>query len=134
MTKRRRTILRAFVNYTVAVVGSAAGVAQLAGFSEGIGRWILTAVAVSCLLFLVVRFTLLYYVRRDEQLQVEVDKANQRTATLEVGHQRYVDAIDRIIDQEGLIYRESLVLTVTIGVDDAGDKIEECRKPRRARG
>ncbi|BCJ50515.1 hypothetical protein Asp14428_19900 [Actinoplanes sp. NBRC 14428] len=128
MTKPRRTILRAFVNYTVGVVGTAAGVAQLAGFSEGLGRWILTAVAVSCLLFLIVRFTLLYYVRRVEQLRVEVDKANQRSATLEVGHQRYVDAIDRIIDQEGLIYRESLVLTVTIGADDAGDKIEECRR------
>ena len=132
--KPQDRILRAFVNFIALVIGIGAGIAQLAGFSDGLGRLVLTVVGIACLLFLIVRFTLLYYVRRAGQLAAETDKANRRTATLEVGHQRYVDAIDRIIDQEGLIYAERLALTITIGADDGGDKIEESRvttpKPR----
>lgn len=128
MTRRPKgKILRAFVNFTALMVGISAGIAQLASFSDGLGQWVLTAVGISCLLFLIVRFSLHYYVRRAGQLQDEADLANQRAATVELGHQRYADAIDRIIDQEGLIYTESLLLIVTIGMDDAGDKIEERR-------
>jgi hypothetical protein len=121
-------ILRAFVNFTALAVGISAGIAQLADFSDGVGRWVLTAVGIGCLLFLVVRFSLHYYVRRAGQLKEEVDRVNQRAATVELRHQRYADAIDRIIDQEGLIYTESLHLVVTIGTDDAGDAIEERRR------
>jgi hypothetical protein len=123
-----------FLGYIAFVVGVVAGVAQLAGFSTGLGRWVLTMVAISCLLFLVIRFSLLYYVKRDGELKRELDEANQRVATMQVGYQRYVDAIDRIIDQEGPIYQESLEITVIIGRDDEGDTIVERRttvpKPR----
>jgi hypothetical protein len=126
-TRPRGKTLRALVNFAALTIGIGAGVAQLAGFSDGLGQLVLTVVGISCLLFLVVRFTLLYYVRRAGQLQAEIDKANQRTETLEVGHHRYVDAVNRIIDQEGLIYTERLTLTITIGTDDTGDRVEECR-------
>jgi hypothetical protein len=127
MVKKPGRVLPALVNFTALTVGITAGVAQLADFSDGVGQILLTVVGIACLLFLVVRFTLLYYVRRAAQLQLDADKASRRATTLEVGHQRYVDAIARIIDQEGMIYTERLVLTVTIGTDDAGDRIEESR-------
>ena len=117
-----------FVNFVAFVVGVGAGVAQLADFSSGLGRTVLTVVGISCLLFLIIRFSLLYYVKRGGQLRRELEEANQRMATLQVGHQRYVDAIDRIIDQEGPIYAESLELTITIGVEDDGDTIVERRR------
>ncbi|GAA2595340.1 hypothetical protein GCM10010435_87950 [Winogradskya consettensis] len=120
--------VQGFVNFTALAVGLAAGVAQLAGFSNGLGRLILTMVGIACLLFLVVRFTLFYYVRRGGQLKRELEEANQRMATLQVGHQHYVDAIDRIIDQEGPIYTEALELAVTIGADATGDTIVERRR------
>ncbi|MFG1608436.1 hypothetical protein [Actinoplanes sp. NPDC049265] len=129
MTRRpHRKILRAFVNFTALTVGISAGIAQLANLSDGLGQWLLTAVGIGCLLFLVVRFSLHYYVRRAGQLEDEAERANRRAVTVELGHRRYADAVDRIIDQEGLIYTESLHLIITIGVDDAGDAVEEQRQ------
>ena len=121
-------VFRGFVSFAALIIGVGAGIAQLAGFSDGLGRVVLTIVGISCLLFLIVRFSLLYYVKRGGQLRRELAEANQRMVTLQVGHQRYVDAIDRIIDQEGPIYEESLELTVTIGADDDGDTVLEHRR------
>jgi len=122
-----RALFRSVVNVFALLVGVGSGLAQLAGFSSRVGHIVLTFVGVSCLLFLVVRFTLLYYVKSDRELR-------QRLAALQVAHKDYVDAIDRIIDQEGPIYEETLRMTVTVGASDDADTIVEQRhtipKPR----
>jgi hypothetical protein len=123
-----------FLTYVAFVVGVVSGIAQLADFSHGVGQVLLTGVGISCLLFLIVRFTLSYYVRLGGQRRRELADAKRLIDTLQVGHRRYVDAIDRIIDQEGPIYAESLEIAVTVGTDDSGDSIVERRctipKPR----
>ena len=129
-----KTMLRSAANFAAFVVGVVAGVAQLAGFSAGIGRVVLTAVGIACLLFLVVRFSLLYYVEREKQVRKKAEAANQRVTAVEVAHQRYVDAIWGIIDQEGPAYQDVLEITVVVGTDDNSDAIIERRttipKPR----
>jgi hypothetical protein len=117
-----------FLTYVAFIVGVVSGIAQLADFSHGLGQMLLTAVGISCLLFLIVRITLSYYVRLGGQRRRELAEAKRLIDTLQVGHQRYVDAIDRIIDQEGPIYAESLEITVTVGIDDDGDTIVERRR------
>ncbi|XVV13869.1 hypothetical protein ACQP2X_05815 [Actinoplanes sp. CA-131856] len=114
-------LLQGLVGFVALVIGLGAGVAQLADWSSGVGRTILTGAGIASLLYLIVRFSLLYYVKRGGQLRQEL-------AAVQVAHRRYVEAIDRIIDQEGPIYAESLELTVTVGADDAGDTIVESRR------
>jgi hypothetical protein len=138
-----RKLFRGFLEFLALLVGVAAGVAQLAGFSTGLSRIVLIGVSASCILFVIVRVLLAYYVKRVKALEREnvrlhaeaeeriakvQEEASQRIATLEVGHQAYVEAIDRIIDQEGPIYSETLELTVTIGTTDAEDTIVERRR------
>ncbi|MCY1142761.1 hypothetical protein OWR29_32605 [Actinoplanes sp. Pm04-4] len=116
-----RKLLQEFIGFVALVVGLGSGVAQLYGWPTGVGRFILAGLGSACLLYLIIRYSLLRYVRVGGKLRQEL-------AAQQIAHQRYVEAIDRIIDQEGPIYAESLELTVTIGADDDGDTILERRR------
>ncbi|HEX8346872.1 MAG TPA: hypothetical protein VF657_19350 [Actinoplanes sp.] len=127
------------VNFSVAVIGVTAGVAQLAGLSKGPGRIVLGGVLGVCLLFLIVRWWYLHYdakidelAEERETLLAELAEANRmlaeqsaQLATLQVGHQRYIDAIDGIVDQGGPLFHERLEMTVTVGADDDADTVVE---------
>lgn len=134
-----KALSRSFVNFFALVVGVSAGVAQLADLGQGPGRIILTGVGLLCLFFLVVRWWYLYYDAQIDELRErcvaledELQKADDLVATqqaqlltLQVGHQRYLDAIEGVVDQEGPHFRERLEMTVTVGTDDDTDTVIE---------
>lgn len=113
--------------FSALVIGSVAAVVQLTGAGSGLGRVLLSAIGVACLLYTVIRFWHLYFIARIQDLSHELTRAHQHVALVNAGHQRYVDAIDSIIHQEGPLFRESLELTVVVGADDHGDTIVERR-------
>lgn len=188
-SKVRKKLLREFTSFAALIIGLGSGVAQLVGWPAGVGRILLIVLCVVCFLYLIVRFAVLFYVRRIEQVRQERDEAQeemtqlrrdtanerdrarremtqlrqnshqqmeqlrqvsrqemeqlrqvnrqemeqvrqdtrQELAAQQVAHQSYVEAINRIIDQEGPIYAESLELTVVIGTGDDGDTVVERR-------
>ncbi|GIE83734.1 hypothetical protein [Actinoplanes regularis] len=109
------------------LLGLASGVAQLAEFPARIAQWALTAVCLACLLYFVVRFWQIAFVLKIRQLRGEVVEKTQALALQRVGHQRYLDAIQRISDREKPLFQETLEVTVTVGADDDSDRIVEKR-------
>ena len=119
----RKKLFQDFTSFAVFLIGLTSGVVQLAGPSTGFGRILLAVVCIVCFLYLIVRYTHFFLVRRNEQMRQEL-------TAQQVAHQSYVEAINKIIDQEGPIYAENLELTVVIGTDDAGDTIVERRQTK----
>ena len=134
----REKLLREFTSFVALIVGLGSGIAQLMGWTTGVGRVVFIGLCVISFLYLIVRFAVLFYVRRIDQARQERDDARrameelrretrEELAVQQVAHQSYVEAISRIIDQEGPIYSESLELTIMIGTADDGDMIVERR-------
>jgi hypothetical protein len=126
-TKAWRTALLPFLNFLALLVGLAAGVAQLAGLFSGIGRFVLTAVAITCLLFVLLRYWQLYFIAKNQELRSHIAAETTKLASISRDHQQYVDAIERIIDREKTLFSETLEVTIWVGVDDEGDRIVEKR-------
>jgi hypothetical protein len=136
-----KRLFRSLANFSALVVGAAAGIAQLLGLSKGWGQVVLTGVGVVCLLFLVIRWWVLFYEAKLKELEAglaecraeleaarqEIELQRSQLATLQVGHQSYDEAIDHVVEQSESSYRERLEITVTIGADDDGDMIVERR-------
>ncbi len=121
-------LVRRVLNYSVLVVGLASGVAQLAEFPAGVGRIILRAVLISCVLYFAARLWLVYFRAHAKRLRAELERVTQLLDMHQAGHQRYLDAIERISDRETPLFRETLEVTVTVGTDDDSDLIVEKRQ------
>jgi hypothetical protein len=118
--ERYQALVRDTANRLAFAIGLLSAIAQLVGISNRVGRILVILVFVSCFFFLVVRFTVTYYVKSISDLR-------QRLIVLQLAHKNFVEAINRVIDQEGPIYGEILILTVTIGENNDADTIEEER-------
>jgi hypothetical protein len=55
----------------------------------------------------------------------EIETHRRQLATLQVGHQSYVEAIQHVVDNSSSVFRERLVITVVVGTDDDADRISE---------
>jgi hypothetical protein len=111
----------------VLVIGVASGVAQLAVFPAGVARVVLLAVALGSLLYFVILLWQHYFVAEVRRLRDQVSKEAGKLTLAQEGHQRYLDAIERISEREKPLFSETLEVTVWIGTDDASDRIVEKR-------
>jgi hypothetical protein len=122
-----RTVYRGALNFAILIVGLISGVAQLAAFPTGFARGLLMAVLLACLLYFVIRLWHVYFVVKVRQLRAERDAKVSQLALQQAGHQHYLDAIERISDREKPLFKETLEVIVTVGVDDDTDRILEKR-------
>lgn len=127
MSSGPRGALRRTLQFFIVVIGVVAGVAQLAGFAAGLARSLLLAVFLACLLYSVLTFWYAYYVQKVRQLREQLALEADKTKLEQLGHQRYLDAIERISAREKPLYSETLEVTVFVGEDGDGDRVVEKR-------
>ena len=120
-------IRRNALSVLVATLGLAAGIIAVT-ILRGTGRSVIIATAVVSLFPLVARIWNHYYLERIDGLNHEVETLKSQLNVTHSGHQRYLEAIDRIVDQEGPAYAEYLELTVVVGEDDESDSVVERRR------
>ncbi|MDR7277864.1 hypothetical protein [Catenuloplanes atrovinosus] len=139
-------------------IGVASGVAGLAGFSRGASRLVLLLTAVVCGLIVVVRLWTIFVLRRNKELRTRIRRLQTDNAALQAEndalagtnrtirddharilgerdhlvdeHNRYVGAIQRIIDRETPAFEEELEVTITVGAEDEDDVVVERRRTR----
>ena len=126
LSSKYEATFRGTLSVTMLLIGLTSGVAQLVELRET-GKWVLTAVFLTCLLYFVVRVWQLAFVVKIRHLRTELEKSTRVIAIQRAGHQHYLDAIERIGDREKPLFSETLEVTVTIGEQDDGDRIVEKR-------
>lgn len=139
LSDRQKRLTLGLVNFTAVGLGTAAAIAQLLGLTSGWSQILLTGVGAAALLYLVIRWVLLTYngriqeltgavAERDESLQDAAKQAGlQRLqiAELQVGQQQYHKAIAHVADHSRSQCRETLEITAFIGVTDEADYVIE---------
>ncbi|UQU61341.1 hypothetical protein COUCH_19965 [Couchioplanes caeruleus] len=119
------------VPVAVAVVLSAAvlGLTLLRG-GDGLAPSLLAAVAMACLIFLVVRYWTTYYLRRVRDLQAQLATAQDELGLAHTEHRTYLEALERTSERERSVFTEELEIELWIGHDDEGDRVVERRVTR----
>jgi hypothetical protein len=122
-----KALLTRTLNVSVLILAVVSGIAQLADFPTGIARALLLAVFLACLLYFVILVWQFYFVAKVRELRDQLTSEAEKLTLAQAGHQRYLEAIERISDREKPLFSETLEVTVWIGTDDDSDRIVEKR-------
>jgi hypothetical protein len=122
----KRAVVPAVI-FSGVVLGVAADLAQLGDFPTRVLRALLIAVALTGLLYLVIRAWQLYYVEKVRELRIQLTDEAERVTIVRSALQRCLEAIERISDRERPLFSETLEVTVCIGADDDADLVIEKR-------
>ncbi|MET8153530.1 hypothetical protein ACIBSW_22845 [Actinoplanes sp. NPDC049668] len=115
------------VVFTGIVLGVVADIAQLSVMPTGFSRFLLIAVFLTGLLYLVIQIWHLFFLEKVRELRGEVAAGALTLSEVRSAHQRCLEAIERTSDRERPLFSETLEVTVIIGKDDDADLVVEKR-------
>ena len=125
--RRRTKPLILATAFSGVILGVVADIAQLGVFPNRLSRALLIAVALTGLLYLVIKVWQFYYAEKVRELRIQLAIEAEKVTHMRSAHQLCLEAIERISERERPLFSEALEVTVHIGEDDDADLIVEKR-------